>query len=1412
MPDENVTSKFKIDISDLKAGITEANKQIKLANAEFKAAAAGMDDWQKSTDGVEAKLKQLNTLLDTQKGKLENYKTQLAEQQKAYNENAKRAEELKAKLQALADAGIAKTSEEYKKYQKALADVQKEQANNEKAMEDLNLTIINQQGTVNGLEKDIRKYNQTLKDLKTGAEEAASGNQDFAKATEETSDAADDAGEKLDGLSAIIAKGLLVGLGALVTSAVAAGKALWDMAESTAKAGDEIDKQSQKLGVSAENYQKLSYAMERCGADVEDFRKGASNISKSLAQIGAGSEEASAEFEALGVSVKDSSGNIRSTEDVLLDTIAALADMDDETQRNASANAIFGKSYQELSPLLNSGAEGIRELMDEAEEYGMVMSNDAVKASAEFEDSLTRFKGTISGIKDRIATKLLPSLSDMLDGFSMLVAGVDGGSELIKKGIHGISETITTILPEITGIIKTISGELTKPENLTQITDAGVSMIAALLSGIIEALPQLIDVALGSAGSLLENVTGLSGFSDFLREQKTVIEAAIAALIAYKAATAISSAVSVAVTAVKSLTAAFEGMNAAASMNPIGLIAAAATGAFVLIDNAMRNSATSVMEAADDMTQSIKGIAAETENVVAKQADLETIASKYEKINKQISNEDEKKRQLKNLQKELNDLYGDEVRKIDLVNGKYEEQIGLLGDMTERELGVATRKAEKALDEANKKVADTIKEMSGNSIAYIAALGEEAVNGPMEDFARKYNRTLDEASGKYKGFLDMTADGFTFNFTGEESIEEVIGFYSELLDVMEKTGEGGNGVAEGLQSTFDDIYTYSKQLEAAGVNVDSLRESLARLQEQANHGTWRATENNLGMPSAVKSMLDKQAQKSTNKWLPSYVEEMMKKGSQASTAIEEAAEEGAEIISSAASAAGSTTKKVLTFATKQIGEYTNLGVVKQLGKALTETEEEADRIAAAVWSKSQETFARSIKNDQLSISDQIKGWEVIRDQFVKNSDQWIAANDKVIESQQKLEAENKKTAENMVKDTQKAFENMKKEAEELQKTTEKAVEKLQDDIVKLRDDYSKAVSDRANEIMSQYDLFAEVPERAEKSGEELMKNLNDQVNSIEHFYKSIDELSSRGVSAELVESIRSMGVKASGELDALLRMTDTQLEAYDAKFAEKRTLSTQIAEDQLEPLKQETDRKIAEIEQQITDMKDNTAKKIAEMKVQYMLSIANAGLDMARAFTDNMSSGIEKGAKKVVTKTKEAITEAWQQAFGGFKVLGSVIPGLTGNAADNAITGAVNATVNKAMVTVVDAVNDVLNRLSDTEIAGIQPFAAIGKNTLKVKAYARGGVLKRGEVGLLEGTGAEAVVPLDQNKKWIRAVVGDLLTEMKINGAGSSVNTSTTNRDYNFTQVINAPKAPSRIELYRQTRNLLAYAGESGGM
>ena len=97
--DNSTTTKFKVDISELKAGITEANRQIKLANAQFKSASAAMDDWSKSTEGLEAKINQTSTVLKAQKTILNSYKQQLQLIVAEYGENSAQADNMRIKIE-----------------------------------------------------------------------------------------------------------------------------------------------------------------------------------------------------------------------------------------------------------------------------------------------------------------------------------------------------------------------------------------------------------------------------------------------------------------------------------------------------------------------------------------------------------------------------------------------------------------------------------------------------------------------------------------------------------------------------------------------------------------------------------------------------------------------------------------------------------------------------------------------------------------------------------------------------------------------------------------------------------------------------------------------------------------------------------------------------------------------------------------------------------------------------------------------------------------------------------------------------------------------------------------------------------------------------------------------------------------
>ena len=186
MPDTNITSKFTADVSSFKKGITEANKAIKLANAEFKAASAGMDDWSKSTNGIQAKIKQLQSVLTAQTSKLKNYQNQLSEIQATEKKNADQADKLRAKLKELADSGVSKTSAEYKKYENALKQVENEQEKNKNAADKLKVTILNQQGTVNKITRDMRNYKQSLDSVDDETKKTDSSTKKMNKSLDQT--------------------------------------------------------------------------------------------------------------------------------------------------------------------------------------------------------------------------------------------------------------------------------------------------------------------------------------------------------------------------------------------------------------------------------------------------------------------------------------------------------------------------------------------------------------------------------------------------------------------------------------------------------------------------------------------------------------------------------------------------------------------------------------------------------------------------------------------------------------------------------------------------------------------------------------------------------------------------------------------------------------------------------------------------------------------------------------------------------------------------------------------------------------------------------------------------------------------------------------------------------------------------
>lgn len=237
-------------------------------------------------------------------------------------------------------------------------------------------------------------------------------------------------------------------------AAVATGKAFVDAAKDVAAYGDEVDKTSQKLGLSASAYQEWDYVMKIAGTEMSSMTTGLKTLTNKLDDAKNGSEDALAMFESLGLSLEDLQSMSR--EDLFGATIAGFQSMADSTERAALANDLFGKSGQNLAPLFNMTAEETTALIEQANEYGMVMDDTAVKASAEFTDSMTTLQGTITGLKNSIMSDFLPGLTQVTSGLAAVFAGDEGGIGEIESGLGQIIKNIQSKAPQFFRLASTL--------------------------------------------------------------------------------------------------------------------------------------------------------------------------------------------------------------------------------------------------------------------------------------------------------------------------------------------------------------------------------------------------------------------------------------------------------------------------------------------------------------------------------------------------------------------------------------------------------------------------------------------------------------------------------------------------------------------------------------------------------------------------------------------------------------------------------------------------------------------------------------------------------------------------------------------------------------------------------------------
>lgn len=471
---------FKIGVEgekEFKNSLREINQSFRVLGSEMNLVTSEFDKQDKSIQAITARNAVLNKEIDAQKGKIDTLESALKNAAESFGENDKRTQAWQIQLN-------------------------------------------NANADLNKMEGELGKNNKALDESSDGFDEAGKEADQFADELKDASKVADDSGGKFEKLGSVlkgVAAGIGVAMAAIGTAAVTAGKKLFDMANDAAAAGDNIDKASQRIGLSRKGYQEWEYVLSQNGASIDSLDNGLKKLNNTVDDAVGGSSSATEKFERLGISMEDLKG--KSREEVFEMTIAGLQGVSDESEKAAIANDLLGSSSVGLAALLNQTAESTTGLKDKANELGMVMSDEAVDAAANYTDAMDNLGRTFSGVKNNITAELLPGFTMIVDGLTGLIAGQEGAAETLMEGAKETVGQITEILPQIldvvTGLISAIAEvapELIMAlvdgiiENLPSLIDAAINIVMTLVNGLIDALPQITDGALQLVLSLVDGI------------------------------------------------------------------------------------------------------------------------------------------------------------------------------------------------------------------------------------------------------------------------------------------------------------------------------------------------------------------------------------------------------------------------------------------------------------------------------------------------------------------------------------------------------------------------------------------------------------------------------------------------------------------------------------------------------------------------------------------------------------------------------------------------------------------------------------------------------------------------------------------------------------------------------------------
>ena len=421
MATQPIKTRFELDgEKEYKAAVSEINASLRVLNSEMKLVSEQFKNNDKSVEALTASSDVLSRQILTQKEKIEALQAALKNSAERYGE---------------ADARTKRWQTSLNNAQAELVKMERELKANSDAME---------------------KNNEDLADLDEGFDDTIGSGKGLG-------DVLDDLTGKLginlpegatSTLNSMVSLGgeLTVLIGAFAAAAAAVvevEKALANLTLEQAAAAGEIQDVAMQTGLSTEAVQRYQYACDMIGVSFDTVASSQAKMIRSMADVQSGSETAAATWNQLGIEVTAADGSLRSAEEVFLAVIDVLGQIENATQRDAVSMEIFGRSAQDLNPLIVQGTEAFQALCDEASKVGTVLTDVQLEALAGVDDALIRFNERLDAGEQAMALKFTPALQAFFDETGEGVKGIE--EALADSGLvtvfASLLEVVTALSP-----------------------------------------------------------------------------------------------------------------------------------------------------------------------------------------------------------------------------------------------------------------------------------------------------------------------------------------------------------------------------------------------------------------------------------------------------------------------------------------------------------------------------------------------------------------------------------------------------------------------------------------------------------------------------------------------------------------------------------------------------------------------------------------------------------------------------------------------------------------------------------------------------------------------------------------------------------------------------------------------------